>query len=103
MTQLAEEKSTHVTNFSRFAKMSNGHPSWLGELRKSAIARFEQVGFPNTKQEEWRFTNIAPIAKTSFVPGELSKTDLAGEFTFGKDAACELVFVNGHFSQQLSK
>ncbi|MBV9745166.1 MAG: SufD family Fe-S cluster assembly protein, partial [Acidobacteriia bacterium] len=32
-------------------------------LREAALQRFEQLGFPTSHDEEWRFTNIAPIAK----------------------------------------
>src|SRR5438105_359563 len=104
MTQLAEEQSSAAAHYLRLsAQSSNGGPSWLDELRRQGIARFDQVGFPNTKQEEWRFTNVAPIARTAFQPGELAPADQAVEFSFGNDAACELVFVNGHFSGQLSK
>ena len=27
-------------------------------------ARFAALGFPTVRQEEWRFTNVAPIAET---------------------------------------
>jgi Fe-S cluster assembly protein SufD len=115
MTQLAaEEKKVHVSNFRRFEtelKATKGAggasaapaPAWLDALRRSGIARFEEVGFPSTKDEEWRFTNVAPIARTPFELG--ARRDLAGAppFGFGADeAAAELVFVNGHYMPQLS-
>jgi Fe-S cluster assembly protein SufD len=31
------------------------------------MARFEEAGFPTTRQEQWRFTSLAPIARTGFV------------------------------------
>jgi Fe-S cluster assembly protein SufD len=66
--------------------------------------RFAEVGFPTTKQEEWRFTNVAPLAKIPFKPApeiELHGDDIAA-FTFGHEAAVELVFVNGHYAPNLS-
>jgi len=39
---------------------------WLRELREKAFARFCETGFPTTHEEDWRFTNVSPIAKTSF-------------------------------------
>jgi len=39
---------------------------WLDKLRESAFARFAKLGFPTTRDEEWRFTNVAPIARTVF-------------------------------------
>src|SRR5579883_2698059 len=40
--------------------------SGLGELRKRAAEQFESQGFPTTRNEEWRFTNVAPIARANF-------------------------------------
>src|SRR5256712_9756202 len=41
-------------------------PDWLKDLREGGIARFHDLGFPNMKQEAWRFTSVAPIAEGSF-------------------------------------
>src|SRR5215207_10091139 len=38
-------------------------PSWLRALRRSAMSQFESEGFPTMKNEDWHFTNIAPIAE----------------------------------------
>jgi Fe-S cluster assembly protein SufD len=43
-------------------------PAWLQSLRDAAFARFAELGFPTTHNEEWRFTNVAPIARTAFTP-----------------------------------
>src|SRR5207244_11604834 len=43
-------------------------PAWLQTLRESSFAQFERAGFPNVKQEEWKYTNVTPITKTNFVP-----------------------------------
>src|ERR1035437_6530156 len=32
-------------------------------LRETAFQRFLELGFPTTHDEEWRFTNVAPIAR----------------------------------------
>ncbi|MGH7177620.1 MAG: Fe-S cluster assembly protein SufD [Tepidisphaeraceae bacterium] len=105
MTQVAEEKLTYMSNFSRIEKqIGPGAPAWLERMRKSAIEKFEKTGFPTTDMEEWRFTNVAPIARIPFKPArqvELHADDIAA-FSFGHDAAVEIVFVNGHFSPKLS-
>ncbi len=94
MTQLAENR-----------KVSHA-AAWIGELRQSGSARFDHVGFPNSKQESWRFTNIAPIAKTNFAAALAVRPDKAHDsavqFSLGGDTAAELVFVNGHYLPQLS-
>jgi Fe-S cluster assembly protein SufD len=104
MTQVAEINS-HVANYSQFEEAAGGAPSWLDALRKAGIERFNSVGFPSVREEEWRYTNVAPIAKTSFRlahhGGQGAET--VQRFSFGQEAAVELVFVNGQFVQQLSK
>ncbi len=109
MTQLVEEKEAHLSNFTGFEKSASaGSPRWLDSMRKAAIDRFDFVGFPHNKLEEWRFTNVAPIARIPFKlafpdGGHGSASDAVHRFSFGADAACEMVFVNGHFSPQLSR
>jgi Fe-S cluster assembly protein SufD len=43
-------------------------PAWLQALRDAAFARFAELGFPTTHNEEWRFTNVSAIARTTFTP-----------------------------------
>ncbi len=40
--------------------------SELADIRQRAAEHFEARGFPTTREEEWRFTNVAPIAKAEF-------------------------------------
>lgn len=87
------------------AQASEREPVWLGQLREDGWARFSAKGFPTTHDEDWRFTNLAALAKTPFhraAAGEVfvSASQIA---PYGVDgAACQLVFVNGHFSPELS-
>jgi Fe-S cluster assembly protein SufD len=41
-------------------------PAALQRLRKAAIARFAELGFPGARDEEWRFTPLAPLVQTPF-------------------------------------
>src|SRR5678816_3647614 len=78
--------------------------SWLANLRKGGIANFSEIGFPTLKDEDWRFTNVAPIAKLPFRPaleprqGAFSVKD----FNFANLDCTRLVFVDGHFIPKLS-
>ncbi|HET9886744.1 MAG TPA: hypothetical protein VFR10_04465, partial [bacterium] len=36
-------------------------PVWLARLRDRGMQRFDELGFPTIHDEEWRFTNLAPI------------------------------------------
>ncbi|HEY7118351.1 MAG TPA: hypothetical protein VH475_17310, partial [Tepidisphaeraceae bacterium] len=109
MTQLAEQKTSPLRHFTSSEKQVNVVPSpaWLEKLRKHALHRFEQVGFPPPKAEAWRHTNFAPITKTKWEPAEAGNAAEVGflveQFTFGREAAVELVFVNGRYHGELSR
>jgi Fe-S cluster assembly protein SufD len=107
MTQVAEKSPFH-RHFTRLEKQVNvPSPTWLEKLKKAGLARFEQVGFPSPKTEAWRHTNIQPITKTQW--SAATDANVAGaaplveQFTFGRDAVAELVFVNGRFHGELSR
>jgi Fe-S cluster assembly protein SufD len=80
-------------------------PAWLKELREGGIARFGDLGFPNVKQEAWRFTSVAPIAEGSFelakAPSRVPSLDDIRPFLL-LEAGHRLVFVDGFFQPSLS-
>ena len=78
-------------------------PRWLESLRQDAFARFAETGFPTTHDEDWRFTNVSPVASTPFelAGPETVSTEQLEPFGGQQFASC-LVFVNGLFSQELS-
>jgi Fe-S cluster assembly protein SufD len=80
-------------------------PDWLKDLREGGIARFHELGFPNTKQEAWRFTSIAPIAEGAFglpqPPARVPTLDDIRPFLL-LEAGYRLVFVDGFFQGALS-
>lgn len=108
MIQVSGEKAHYLSDFELFER--NGAaawPSWLHRLRREAISRFAELRFPTTRDEEWRFTSVAPIVKTQFrlvfehdVDG-LSAAQLEG-LTFGQSQWPRLVFVDGLYSRELS-
>lgn len=77
---------------------------WTDPMRERALARFAGRGFPTTKEEEWRHTNIAPLRKQSFgaAPEKVAAPDLE-ELRLGDGVAAELVFVNGRYAKGLSR
>ena len=102
---VAEAQDLYLTQFERTNGRSSS-PAWLQTLRDEAIARFRAQGFPTTRDEEFRFTNIAPIASGNF--GEAgdapaSAAALKGEHVVAGLDAHEVVFVNGRFAPALSK
>jgi Fe-S cluster assembly protein SufD len=83
---------------------SGGFPPWLRTIRGAARAQAGRISFPTTRQEEWKFTNMAPVLQLPLHPAEklsakITRRDIA-RFTFGLDAH-RLVFVDGHFCANL--
>jgi Fe-S cluster assembly protein SufD len=102
----AKETEPQLEKFERFEQRAK-QPAWVFPLRKAGIVRFAELGFPTLHDEDWRFTNVAPIAKLPFkpvfepMPDGVSSEVVTG-FIFGSLPAIRLVFVNGHFVANLS-
>lgn len=105
---LTQKDNGYLQGFEGFEKTAPGADlDWLKSLRKDAIQKFQNLGFPTLKDEDWRFTNIAPITRGSFDilengVSKISRSDLV-PFQFEDEQVAELVFVNGHYSKELSK
>jgi Fe-S cluster assembly protein SufD len=81
-------------------------PEWLEPRRRAAIDRFAETGFPGSRDEEWRFTPIAPIAHGTWrqptgSAGGVTREQL-GPFIFGHPEWTTLVFVDGAYTEALS-
>jgi len=68
MVAVKERKNDYVSSFSRFEERLSADARPLRRLRKAAIERFGALGFPTLKDEEWRFTNLAPLTSMTFEP-----------------------------------
>ncbi|HWN19038.1 MAG TPA: SufD family Fe-S cluster assembly protein, partial [Gemmatimonadales bacterium] len=81
-------------------------PDWLESVRKAAIDRFAATGFPTARDEEWRFTPIAPIVQGTWSQGSGLTPGVTLEqlapFIFGHPEWTTLVFVDGGYSKALS-
>ena len=88
-------------------RMGKREPAWLSERREAAIDRFARVGFPTTREEDWRFTSLAPLMGTPFSiahrhPSPQVGRDHLGLFMPPGPGAAHAVFVNGRFAPALS-
>jgi len=96
----------YVADFRAFAGNGAGNaPAWLKELRQGAITRFAELGFPTMKQEEWRFTSVAPIAETHFKLSHARRSQLPGHRDIEPlllGTGPRIVFVDGQFAPGLS-
>lgn len=95
----------HLKHFRRF-EMQGDQPNWLLPIRKAGMARFNEIGLPTQKHEDWRFTNTTPITNRPFAPVFESGTTVTAadlqDFAFAKQSGSRLVFVDGHFAPKLS-
>ena len=96
----------YAENFAAFQPAAQ-QPAWLSAVREVGLARFTELGFPTLQHEDWRFTNVAPIARLPFLPvfataGSDVSADALAQLTFAKLPGSRLVFVNGHYSAALS-
>jgi Fe-S cluster assembly protein SufD len=65
MTAVAEQTGAWLDLFMTQAPAAE---PWIQTLRDRAFARFSELGFPTTHNEEWRFTNVSAIARAAFIP-----------------------------------
>jgi len=101
-----DAKQTYVAEFASSEKELGG-PKWLKATRKAAIGRFEALGFPTQKHEEWKYTSLAPLLRAPFKSAILARPDgVVAErldpFTYGVLKTSRVVFVNGRYSSRLS-
>jgi Fe-S cluster assembly protein SufD len=105
VSALAVERDRIVSGFRDFtAALEEGGPAWLPQVREAAIERFAELGFPSMKREDWKYTNVTPIARA------IAEAPDGGDATGAEiEAAVDtsamehaLVFVNGRFAPELS-
>jgi len=106
MTDVLDRTEPYVADFEAFARNgASGAPDWLKELRAGAIARFAELGFPTMKQEEWRFTSVAPIADQRFILAHAPRSSLPAPSDIERlcvGAGPRVVFVDGRHAPTLS-
>lgn len=78
--------------------------AWINTLRAKALDRAGALTLPTLRDEEWRFTDISPLAGLSLHPaGEPAQLQAADiERFYIEEAATRLVFVDGVYAPQLS-
>jgi Fe-S cluster assembly protein SufD len=108
MIEVLEGKDVYLASFAELEKhLPAKWPDSLGRLRAVAIDRFGELGFPTLRDEEWRFTNLAPLVQIPFRPA--SHFDLPADearkleqVAFSAGDRCRIVFVNGRHAPKLS-
>ena len=99
-----KEDNAYVAAFKQAVR--HDEPAWLRNYREASLAQFKEAGFPTVNEEEWKYTNVAAIVKSNFVPviqanGTALTSEQLREWIYD-EAAVRLVFVNGLFRSDLS-
>jgi len=78
--------------------------AWLGALRAGALERAHALQLPSLRDEDWRFTDPAPLYALAFRPAApaAAPAGIALEPVIAPEAAARLVFVDGQFVPALS-
>src|SRR5215475_12807436 len=99
---MVAEQNVYATQFSSIRKRLPGrYLPWVERLRQKGMDDFLTLGFPSTKLENWKYTNVAPIRRITFEPAIDHSFSLIPELdSFPRP---RLVFVNGRFIPALSK
>jgi Fe-S cluster assembly protein SufD len=94
----------YVRAFEFLEARRRSEPAWLRAARGRAMEVFAGRGFPTTKEEDWRFTNLSPVAARAFAPAEpapASSPQVDALRVPGIDGPV-LVFVDGRHAPALS-
>ena len=94
----------YQSRFADFEQNLNGEAqSPVHQLRRDAIAHFTATGFPTNRDEEWRFTNIAPLTRIDFELAAKTDEPATANIAPLRYGLPGPVFVDGHFAPSLSQ
>ena len=100
VTEFVKSENSYQSAFRELAPAA----PWLDLVRNSAMDRFEQLGFPSVREEEWKYTNLATLAKENFVPADSGEENIdASRFAYPETSGAQLVVVNGFLRDDLSQ
>jgi Fe-S cluster assembly protein SufD len=102
------ESDYFLAEFERLSSLEpRDTPLWLRAIRKSGIAHFADAGFPSTKNEEWKYTNLEILRGRQFKtavndPALEPAAAILEQTPWFHALPRRVVFVNGHFAPGLS-
>ncbi len=107
MPDVAErtDRAHYLADLEKIAALDS--PNWLRDLRETAASEFAELEFPHYKMDAWKSTNVKPVVQTAFrsllkpTAGTVSAEQIEPHL-YDEDWA-QLVFVDGFFSQELSR
>ena len=100
---VANERNRFVAAFDEIGRDG---AEWLAPLRRRAIDAFAGLGFPTTRDEAWKYTDVSPIFRHAFARTQagcerLRFASLEAMQVPEASGRC-LVFIDGHYCSELS-
>ena len=92
----------------RAASLPGSATPWVERMRRLALEQFAERGFPSPHEEDWKYTNVEPIARHQFKTRPRAIPSVSAEevarLSFGERGSTHLlVFVDGVFAPALSR
>lgn len=101
VTTIDEAAAPYLAQFAEAeSSLPGAQATWLGARRRHAIERFAESGLPNSRMEDWRYTDLRRMARTTFTDAQAGPApDLDWIAPWYLDNPCHrLVFANGQFA-----
>lgn len=106
---MSETTARYLDDYQRLHNVLPGQElPWLLALRRDALQRFTERGYPTPRDEAWKYTNVTSVVRQAFTPtsssgrkDEVTRADLSAHM-FGVAGMPLAVFINGRFSAALS-
>ncbi|HEX7680042.1 MAG TPA: hypothetical protein VF713_18070, partial [Thermoanaerobaculia bacterium] len=73
----------------------DGEPERVRRIRAQAAERFQALGWPTTRLEEWKYTSLLPLAAIDWKADERQPEGQDPAPPFGDRPVAELMFING--------
>lgn len=93
------DRSTYLSQLLSYRPAQS--PPWLQTIRDRALTLLQDQLLPNTREEEWRFTDLSPLYKTNFQPAPATPNVTLRDWAIA-DLPHRIVLVNGYYCPELS-
>ena len=64
----------------------------ISDINKQAQEKFKKVGYPNSKNEFWKYTNLKKFKSLDFIESDNKKFDIKQSFGFNLDIPCITIY-----------
>ena len=102
MSALARARDQHLANYEGFVAGLGKESTLVASIRQQGARAFRRQGLPSRKLENWRYTNLAPLAKLQLAPASpKSRSSAPAGLSFGDSAVRHFTLHDGRFAADL--